>query len=69
MPVSGEKAAEAARNPKNNIPRVLCPMCSKPMRLSTIEPRDMAADERMTFQCDCGFEYRASPAVAAERAL
>jgi hypothetical protein len=36
------------------------------MRLSTIAPEEYQR-ERMTFVCDCGFDYRQSVAVTVER--
>jgi hypothetical protein len=50
------------------LPIVLCPACGKHMRLSTIMPEEDHR-ERMTFVCDCGFNYRQSQAVTAERSL
>jgi hypothetical protein len=38
------------------------------MRLSTIMPEDHHR-ERMTFECECGFDYRQSSAVTTERTL
>ena len=50
------------------IPKVTCPSCGKQMSLSAIEPeRDNR--QRMTFECDCGFTYSHSSAVAVERTL
>jgi C4-type Zn-finger protein len=52
----------------NTIPIISCPMCGRRMRLSTIMPEDHHR-ERMTFECECGFDYRQSSAVTAERTL
>jgi len=38
------------------------------MRLATILPDGQDRD-RMTFSCDCGFDYQQSSMVAAERML
>jgi hypothetical protein len=38
------------------------------MRLATILPDGQDCD-RMTFSCDCGFDYQQSSTVAAERML
>jgi hypothetical protein len=45
---------------------IICPRCAKQMRFSHMEsgPNN---DYRIAFDCDCGFEYRQSRAVAAER--
>ena len=50
------------------IPTVLCPRCGSRMRLATILP-DREDRDRMTFSCDCGFDYQQSSTVAAERML
>jgi hypothetical protein len=50
------------------IPIITCPRCSHHMRLSTIMP-DRDERERMTFTCQCGFDYQQSAAVLAERTL
>jgi len=52
---------------KSAIPVVVCPVCGNNMRLSVIEP-DVPQHERMTFTCDCGFNYRQSHTVGSERA-
>lgn len=39
------------------IPTVLCPRCGHRMRLATILPDGQDRD-RMTFSCDCGFDYQ-----------
>ncbi|MEJ2432245.1 MAG: hypothetical protein P8Y53_03435 [Pseudolabrys sp.] len=57
-----------SRPPSRVLPIILCPVCVKPMRLSTIIP-EHDNRERMTFACDCGFTYQQSEAVAAERKL
>ena len=33
------------------------------MRLATVEPEAIDNRERMTFSCDCGFDYRQSSAI------
>jgi hypothetical protein len=53
---------------KSSLPIILCPMCGNKMRLSVIMPEDHHR-ERMTFDCECGFDYRQSMAVEAERGL
>ncbi|HET9617080.1 MAG TPA: hypothetical protein VFP74_07900 [Pseudolabrys sp.] len=50
------------------IPTVHCPRCGSRMRLSTILPDGQDRD-RMTFSCDCGFDYQQSSTAAAERML
>jgi C4-type Zn-finger protein len=50
------------------IPIIACPICGRRMRLSTIMPEDHHR-ERMTFECECGFDYRQSSAVTTERTL
>ena len=50
------------------LPIIICPSCGKRMRLSTIMPEEDHR-ERMTFVCECGFDYRQSQAVTAERGL
>lgn len=41
------------------IPSIICPVCSKLMRLKTAEAKEDGG-ERMTFECTCGFDYRQS---------
>ena len=50
------------------LPIIICPSCGKRMRLSTIMPEEDYR-ERMTFVCECGFDYRQSQPVTAERGL
>ena len=50
------------------LPIITCPVCGQRMRLSTIMPEDEYR-ERMTFVCDCGFDYRHANAVRAERGM
>jgi len=51
-----------------NFPVIHCPACGTPMRLSTIIPAlDSERRDRMTFVCDCEFEYHQSMTVAEER--
>ncbi len=47
---------------------VACPSCGKHMRLATREPEGDAR-ERMTFECDCGFDYQHSLVATAEQTL
>ena len=50
------------------VPSITCPCCGRHMRLSLVEPEQRCVDrDRMTFDCDCGFEYRQSRLVAEER--
>lgn len=58
----------AARAEIETLPTITCPACGNHMRLSTIMPEDNHR-ECMTFVCDCGFDYRQSQAVTAERVL
>ncbi len=39
-------------------PLISCPECGCQMRLAMVEPD--APGDRMSFDCDCGFEYRMS---------
>ena len=41
-------------------PKVTCPQCGTRMRLASIEPEKSDHQNRMTFDCACGFEYRMS---------
>lgn len=50
------------------IPIIVCPRCGSRMRLSTIVP-DGHERDRMTFSCECGFDYQQSAAVTAARAF
>jgi len=50
------------------IPTITCPVCGEHMFLCTIEPDDRLGD-RMTFTCQCGFEYRQSAMASAKRRL
>ena len=47
---------------------ITCPACGSHMRLSTIVPEEYQR-ERMTFICECGFDYRQSSAVTVERSF
>jgi hypothetical protein len=51
------------------IPKIVCPRCGTRMRLATVEPEAVDNRQRMTFTCDCGFDYRQSHAVMIERTL
>ncbi len=51
------------------IPKIVCPCCGSRMRLATVEPEAIHNRERMTFTCDCGFDYRQSHAVMIEQTL
>jgi predicted RNA-binding Zn-ribbon protein involved in translation (DUF1610 family) len=48
------------------LPIITCPACGSHMRLRTIVPEEYQR-ERMTFVCECGFDYRHSSAVTVER--
>jgi C4-type Zn-finger protein len=48
------------------LPIITCPACGKHMRLSTVMPEEDHL-ERMTFICECGFDYRQSTTVGIER--
>jgi hypothetical protein len=51
-----------------DFPLIHCPACGTPMRLSTIVPLiGQDGRDRMTFVCDCEFEYHQSVTVAEER--
>ena len=47
------------------LPIITCPVCGQRMRLSTIMPENEYR-ERMTFVCECGFDYRQANAIRAE---
>lgn len=49
----------------SSIPQIVCPVCGSEMRLAMAE--SIAPDNRMTFDCPCGFEYQLSEKVARER--
>jgi len=51
------------------IPKITCPCCGGRMRLATVEPEITDNRQRMTFTCDCGFDYRQSQAVMIEQTL
>lgn len=53
---------------KRPLPIITCPSCGKHMRLRTIEPEPDNRD-RMTFECDCGFDYHQSASATGERSL
>jgi DNA-directed RNA polymerase subunit M/transcription elongation factor TFIIS len=60
---------QSAHVPKQYVlPIITCPECGNRMRLSTVVPEEYN-HERMTFVCECGFDYRQSIAVAVERGL
>ena len=48
------------------IPSIICPVCSKLMRLCTLEAKEDGS-EHMTFDCTCGFDYRQSREAQKER--
>src|SRR5450631_3751418 len=50
------------------LPIITCPVCGSHMRLSTIVPEEYQR-ERMTFVCECGFDYRHSRAATVEHSL
>lgn len=51
------------------IPKIVCPRCDTRMRLATVEPEEIHNRERMTFACDCGFDYRQSHPIMIEQTL
>jgi RNase P subunit RPR2 len=58
-----------AKPPKQfGLPIITCPSCGDHMRLSAIVPEEYHR-ERITFECECGFDYRQSSAVVIERGL
>lgn len=59
---------DKSRMMQTSIPIIVCPACGQHMFLCTIEPDDRLG-ERMTFVCNCGFEYRQAAIVSAERML
>jgi hypothetical protein len=50
------------------IPRVNCPRCNTPMRLSAVTP-ELDGDDVMTFDCDCCFEYHMSAKVMSQETI
>jgi hypothetical protein len=59
----------SAQVPKQYVfPIITCPECGNHMRLSAIVPEEYHRG-RMTFVCECGFDYRQSCAAAGERGL
>jgi RNase P subunit RPR2 len=42
---------------KYSIPKITCPECGTHLRLATVEPQE-PGNNRMVFDCSCGFEYR-----------
>jgi hypothetical protein len=48
------------------IPIIMCPKCSAPMRLVTIEPGEQDHRDTLSFECRCGFEYKQPMAAADE---
>ena len=50
----------------NMVPAVLCPTCTRYMRLTEIIV-DTEQNETMRYSCPCGFEYEQSATVAGER--
>lgn len=51
------------------VPEIACPRCKRAMRLATIEPMANSDDNRMSFECDCGFECRMPEAAAPQASL
>ena len=51
----------------NIVPAVLCPTCTRYMRLTEMTI-DSEHNESMRYSCVCGFEYEQSSAVTVERA-
>lgn len=51
------------------IPRVLCPNCGKQMRLETIVTELPNNRERVTFNCDCGFDFKRTRPATIEHTL
>jgi hypothetical protein len=47
---------------------ITCPVCGSGMRPRTVVPEEYHR-QRMTFVCECGFDYCQSSAVAIERTL
>jgi hypothetical protein len=47
------------------IPRVTCPRCNTPMRLSSVAP-ELDGEDVLTFDCDCRFEYHMSARVVLQ---
>jgi hypothetical protein len=61
-------SASALKSKKFVLPIITCPVCGSNMRLCIVEPEQYHR-ERMTFVCECGFDYCQSSAVAIERSL
>jgi hypothetical protein len=52
----------------NPVPVITCPSCGSHMRLATITPEKDHRD-RLTFACDCGFDYTQLAPATGERGL
>ena len=55
-----------AHTSPNMVPAVLCPTCTRYMRLTEITV-DSEQNETTRYSCLCGFEYEQSATVAGER--
>src|SRR5476649_2181418 len=66
--ISSFMSASAHVPEQSVLPIITCPACGNHMRLSTIVPEEYQR-ERMTFVCECGFDYRHSSAITVERSL
>jgi hypothetical protein len=42
----------------SQIPEITCPQCGQQMRLATVEPEGADNHDSLSFDCECGFEYR-----------
>ena len=56
----------AAQSSPVMVPAVLCPTCTRYMRLSELTV-DADHRESMRYSCLCGFEYRQSATASGER--
>jgi lysyl-tRNA synthetase class I len=50
-----------------SVPNIRCPECGRCLRLATVELKIMDDEDRMTFDCECGFDYRLSERAARGR--
>lgn len=40
------------------IPEIICPQCARRMRLATIMPGGTDNQDRLAFDCECGFDFK-----------
>jgi hypothetical protein len=47
-----------SKSAESPIPQIDCPQCGRRMRLATLEPEGGDNHDSLSFDCECGFEYR-----------